>query len=332
MNPLVYDFMQRAFLGAALTGLAAPAVGTYLVQRRQALIGDGIGHVALTGVALGLLTGTFPVLTAVIVATAGAVTIEVVRMRGRASGDVALAMMFYGGIAGGVLLTGLAGNGAATLNTYLFGSLTTVSPADLWVIAVLATVVLVLAIGLRRQLFAVCHDEEYARVAGLPVPAYNVLLAVMAALTVTTAMRVVGLLLVSALMVVPVATAQQLTRSFRTTLLVAMGLGVLVSLAGVVFSYYVDVAPGASIVVLAILGFVAVSVGSGLLARRRTPPVDLPLEGELGVHVLADHPGEPHEHLHGEDCGHEAVRHGDHVDYLHEGHRHAVHADHYDEH
>jgi zinc transport system permease protein len=332
MNPLVYDFMQRALLGAMLTGLAAPAVGVYLVQRRQALIGDGIGHVALTGVALGLLTGAFPVLTAMVVATAGAVTIEVVRMRGRASGDVALAMLFYGGIAGGVLLTGLAGNGAATLNTYLFGSLTTVSPTDLWVIAGLAVVVIGLAVGLRRQLFAVCHDEEYARVSGLPVPFFNILLAVMAALTVTTAMRVVGLLLVSALMVVPVATAQQLTRSFRSTLLLAMALGVVVSLAGVLFSYYVDVAPGASIVVVAILGFVAVSLGSGLLARRRTAAEDHVVEGELGVHVLADHAGEPHAHVHDEECGHQAVRHGDHVDYLHEGHRHAVHADHYDEH
>jgi zinc transport system permease protein len=155
---------------------------------------------------------------------------------------------------------------------------------------------------------------------------------VMAALTVTTAMRVVGLLLVSALMVVPVATAQQLTRSFRSTLLLAMALGVVVSLAGVLFSYYVDVAPGASIVVVAILGFVAVSLGSGLLARRRTAAVDHVVEGELGVHVLADHAGERHEHVHDEECGHPAVRHGDHVDYLHEGHRHAVHADHYDEH
>lgn len=332
MNPLIYDFMQRALIGATLTGLAAPAVGTYLVQRRQALIGDGIGHVALTGVALGLLTGAFPVLTAVLVATAGAVTIEVVRMRGRASGDVALAMLFYGGIAGGVLLTGLAGNSAATLNTYLFGSLTTVSPTDLWVIATLAVVVLALSLGLRRQLFAVCHDEEYARVAGLPVPVYNVLLAVMAALTVTTAMRVVGLLLVSALMVVPVATAQQLSRSFRSTLLLAMALGVVVSLAGVLFSYYVDVAPGASIVVVAILGFVAVSAGSGLASRRRTWSVEHAVEGELGVHVLADHDGSAHDHEHGDDCGHPAVRHGDHVDYLHEGHRHAVHSDHYDEH
>src|SRR5690554_4160300 len=125
MSLLAHDFMQRALLAALLTGLVAPAIGTYLVQRRLALMGDGIGHVALTGVAVGLLTGWAPVWTAIVVATAGAVTIETVRARGRASADVALAMLFYGGIAGGVLLTGLAGSTAGTLNTFLFGSITT---------------------------------------------------------------------------------------------------------------------------------------------------------------------------------------------------------------
>ena len=134
MSLLDYDFMQRALLAALLTGLAAPAVGTYLVQRRLALMGDGIGHVALTGVAVGLLTGWAPVWTAIVVATAGAITIEVVRARGKASADVALAMLFYGGIAGGVLLTGLAGDTAANLYAYLFGSITTVSNGDLLVI------------------------------------------------------------------------------------------------------------------------------------------------------------------------------------------------------
>ena len=331
MSLLAYDFMQRALLGALLTGLAAPAVGTYLVQRRLALMGDGIGHVALTGVALGLLTGTFPVLTAMIVATAGAVTIEVVRMRGKASGDVALAMLFYGGIAGGVLLTGLAGGTAATLNTYLFGSLTTVAPSDLVVIAGLAALVLALTLGLSRQLFAVCQDEEFARVAGLPVGMYNVLIAVMAALTVTVAMRVVGLLLVSALMVVPVATAQQLTRSFRATLLAAMGLGVLSALSGVVLSFYVDVPPGASIVVIALGGFViAATAGAAVTQRRRrNGAAEAALaEGDLAVHVHA----ESHGHAHGDDCGHEVVPHDDHVDYVHDGHRHAPHGAHYDEH
>jgi zinc transport system permease protein len=126
VNLLAYDFVQRALVAAFVTGLAAPAVGTYLVQRRQALMGDGIGHVAVTGVAVGLLTNTSPVAAAIVVAIAAAVLLELVRERGAATGDVALALLFYGGIAGGVLLIGLADQSAATLNRYLFGSPTVV--------------------------------------------------------------------------------------------------------------------------------------------------------------------------------------------------------------
>ncbi|WP_298329433.1 metal ABC transporter permease [Haloactinopolyspora sp.] len=328
MSLLDYDFMQRALIAAFLTGLAAPAVGTYLVQRRLALMGDGVGHVALTGVAVGLLTGWAPVWTAVAVAVAGAIAIELVRAYGRASADVALAMLFYGGIAGGVLLTGLAGSTAATLNTYLFGSITTVSAADLWVVAVLAVVVIVLAVGLAPQLFAVCQDEEFARVTGLPVRVYGVLIAVMAAVTVAVAMRTVGLLLVSALMVVPVATAQQFTRGFRASFVLALVLGVVPSLAGVVFSYHVDVAPGASIVVIALAGFV-ISWPVGSMVRRhrnRHRPSDDPRV--TGEHVTTG----THPHRHDATCGHPAVEHGDHTDYLHDGHLHAAHGQHYDEH
>jgi zinc transport system permease protein len=245
MSMLEYDFMQRALIAALLVGLAAPAVGVFLVQRRLALMGDGIGHIALTGVALGFLLGTAPVLTAVVVATIGAVVIELVRQQGRTSGDVALALMFYGGIAGGVLLISLSDGGSnANLLAYLFGSLTSVSPQDLAVITVLSVLLLLTLLLLGREMFAVCHDEEFARVAGLPVRALNVLLAVMAAVTVTVAMRVVGLLLISALMVVPVATAQQLVRGFRATVLLALALGVAASLGGVTGSWYAGTAPG----------------------------------------------------------------------------------------
>ncbi|MGN6576426.1 MAG: metal ABC transporter permease, partial [Nocardioides sp.] len=233
MSILFYDFMLRIFLGALFTGLAAPAVGTYLVQRRLALMGDGIGHIAVTGVALGLLTGMAPTLTAVVVAILGAVVIETIRAQGRTSGDVALALLFYGGIAGGVLIIGLADQSAGTLNSFLFGSIGSISWTDVAVTGALAAVVLVVTIGLAPQLFAVAQDEEFAQVSGLNVRFYNLLVSVMAAVTVTVAMRTVGLLLVSALMVVPVATAQQVTRSFRTTLLLAMGLGTLASLGGI---------------------------------------------------------------------------------------------------
>jgi zinc transport system permease protein len=331
MSLLAYEFVQRALLAAFVTGLAAPAVGTYLVQRRQSLMGDGIGHVALTGVAVGLLTGSSPTITAVVVAVLAAVLIEVVRDRGAASGDVALALLFYGGIAGGVLIIGLAGQSAATLSTYLFGSITTVGIGDLWVTSVLAVVVVACAVGLAPRLFAVTLDPEFARVAGLRVRAYGLLVAVLAAVTVTVAMRTVGLLLVSALMVVPVATAQQLTRTFRDTLLLAMALGATASVGGVLVSSTVDVAPGATIVLLALAGF-ALAFPAGVWGRRRRRRGE-PFQPVTDRFDLAEpHTVEEHEHLHGPDCGHPAVLHEDHVDYIHDGHRHAPHGAHYDEH
>lgn len=280
MNPLSFQFLQLALLSALLVGLAAPAVGVFLVQRRLALMGDGLGHVALTGVALGFLLGTAPVLTAVLVATLGAVVVELVRQQGRTSGDVALALMFYGGIAGGVLLISLSDGGSnANLLSYLFGSLTAVSPSDAMVIAVLAGGLLLALALVGRQLFAVCHDEEHARVMGLPVRALNLLLAVMAALTVTVGMRVVGLLLVSALMVVPVATAQQLVRGFSATVAVSLGAGVLAAVGGVLGSYYADTPPGAMIVVLALGGF-ALATLVGAVARRTRRAAAAPAPGD----------------------------------------------------
>ncbi|MFI7240778.1 metal ABC transporter permease [Streptomyces qinglanensis] len=267
---LGFAFMQRALLAALLVGIAAPAVGIYLVQRRQAIMGDGIGHVALTGVALGFLLSTNPVWMAVLVASLGAISMELIRWYGKARGDVALAMLFYGGMAGGVMIINLSPNGSnANLTTYLFGSITTVSAEDLTAIVGLSAFVLLVSLGLRRQLFAVCQDEEFARVTGLPVRLLNLLLAVTAAVTVTVAMRVVGLLLVSALMVIPVAAAQQATRGFAATLGLAMGFGVAVTLSGTVTSYFADVPPGASIVVLAILLFGIVTALATPLARRR---------------------------------------------------------------
>ncbi|MGI8888983.1 MAG: metal ABC transporter permease [Nocardioidaceae bacterium] len=328
MTILQYDFMVRALLAALFTGIAAPAVGTYLVQRRLALMGDGIGHIAVTGVGLGLLTGHSPIWTAVVVAILGALLIELIRERGRTGGDVALALIFYGGIAGGVMVTGLAGGSPQTLQNYLFGSIITVSAEDVWVVVILAATVIFIALGFAPQLFAVCQDEEFAKAAGLRVRVYNVVTSVMAAVTVTVAMRTVGLLLVSALMVVPVATAQQVARGFKVTILLAMAVGAAASVGGVMTSFYVDVAPGATIVMLALACFVAAwPVGSLLRYRRRLAQ---PFTDDDGLpHTVVP---EIHGHAHGDDCGHPAVPHGDHLDYVHDGHRHAVHGEHYDEH
>ncbi|WP_165987975.1 metal ABC transporter permease [Streptomyces sp. YIM 98790] len=263
-------FMQRALLAALLIGVAAPSVGIFLVQRRQALMGDGIGHVALTGVALGFLFSANPVWMAVLVSVTGGVLMELIRYSGKARGDVALAMMFYGGMAGGVMIVNLAPGGTtANLTSYLWGSITTVSSSDISAIVILATVVLLITFGLRRQLFSVCQDEEFARVTGLPVRLLNLLLAVTAAATVTVAMRVVGLLLVSALMVIPVVAAQQTARSYAATLAGAVAFGVTAALSGTVTSYYADVPPGATIVLIAMGLFALTALLATPLARRR---------------------------------------------------------------
>ena len=331
LDLLSLDFMQRALVAALLTGLAAPAIGTFIVQRRLALLGDGIGHVAVTGVALGLLTGASPTWTAVVVAVLGAVLMEVIRERGHTNGDVALALLFYGGLAGGVLITGIAGQGAATLQAYLFGSLNSISSTDVVFTAILTAVVLVLTVGLSPQLFAVASDQDFARVAGLRVRGYNLLIAVLAAVSITVAMRTVGLLLVSALMVVPVATSQQLARSFRATFVGAMLVGCVASVGGLLLSaalsFRVNVAPGPTIVLLALAMFTA-TWPIGVWLRRRSRLMAPFPEVAAAPHRSADE----HPHEHGEDCGHPAVPHADHVDYVHDGHRHAVHGEHYDEH
>jgi zinc transport system permease protein len=323
---LGYDFMQRALVASLMVGLAAPAVGVFLVQRRLSLLGDGLGHVALTGVALGVLTSTAPVGTALVAAVLGAVLIELVRARGRTNGDVALAVLFYGGIAGGVVLLSLAPRGQATnLEAYLFGAITTTSAADVAVFGVITVVVLGTVVLLGQRLYAVSDDEEYARAVGLPVLGLNVVLAALVASTVVLSMRVVGLLLISALMIVPSAIAQLIGRSFRQTVYLACAIGLVVSLGGTASSYYAGTPSGGTIVLLAIALFLVVTVVVAVreaTARRRH---------RRRAEVHAAHP-----HEHGEGCGHVPVPHGDHVDYDHDGHLHAPHRTgtgvHYDEH
>lgn len=274
-EPLV----QRMLIVGVLVGLATPVVGTYLVQRRMALLGDGIGHVALAGVAAGWLAGSAADLAqrdalavpgAVVFAIVGAVTIERMRARGAAA-DVVMAILFYGGIATGVLLIGAAGGSNANLLGYLFGSISTVTWADVWVTVALAVVVVAVGLYLRPALFTVTHDQEFARSTGLPVGVLNMVVAVLAAVTITAAMRVVGVLLVSALMILPVAIAQQLTRSFSRTMHLAMGVGATLTIIGIIITLEHNLQPGALIVVLGVAGYVGTSIVSGARSRiRRT--------------------------------------------------------------
>ncbi|SEI95398.1 zinc transport system permease protein [Demequina mangrovi] len=277
MTLLQEPLIQRMLIVGLLVGMAAPVMGTYLVQRRMALLGDGIGHVALAGVAAGWLAGAafdlarqdaLAIPGAVLFAIIGAVVIERMRSRGTAA-DIVMAILFYGGIASGVLLIGLAGGSNANLLGYLFGSISTVTWADVWMSVGLAALILVVGLGLRAALFSVTHDQEFARSTGLPVDALNMVVAVLAAVTITVAMRVVGVLLVSALMIVPVAIAQLLTRSFSRTMHLAMGLGAALTLTGIWITVFQDIQPGSLIVVLGVVLYVVVAAVTTLLKGVR---------------------------------------------------------------
>jgi zinc transport system permease protein len=268
--PFELHFMQRALVAGLVVGLFAPMIGTFLVQKRMSLIGDGIGHLAFAGVAAGLLIGVWPVWTALGVAVVGALGVEWLRSRGKASGDLALALFFYSGLALGVVLIGLAGSLNANLFGYLFGAILTVSPGELVAVVVLGLFIVVIMAVVRGAMFAVVSDEEWARVAGLPVDLLNGLLAVVTACAIVTAMRVVGILLVAALMVLPVASGQLLARSFRGTLWWSVLIGEASVVVGLVCSRVWGLAPGGAIVLVAAAVFALVGVVGGRRSAERS--------------------------------------------------------------
>ena len=271
---LEYGFMHRAFVAGAMTALICPAIGVFLVPRRLSLIADTLAHVALAGVALGLFLGVSPVLAALVVTVVGAVGMERLRSRGALQGDAALAVFLSGGFALAVVLISLARGFNADLFAILFGSILTVSPTDLWLIVTLGAVV-GLAIGtFYKQLFAVTLNEDLARTSGVPVAGLNLMLTVLTALTTVVAMRMVGVLLVSAMIVIPTLTGFRLGRSFRQAMAIAIGMALLSVAFGLVAAYYLRLAAGGAIVLTALLVFALASLGrrgvapSGAAGRR----------------------------------------------------------------
>jgi zinc transport system permease protein len=251
------EFMRLAFAAGAVIGVLAPAVGFFLVQRQMSLIGDGIGHVAFAGVALGLLLDVSPVATALVAAIVGGVAIEWLRSQRHTAGDQALALVFYTGIAGGVVLVSLAGSLNVNLFQYLFGSILTVDRQDVAVVAVLGAFGLATLALLYRALAAVVLDEEGARVAGVPVGLLNIAVAALAAITVALSMRIVGVLLIAALMVLPVTAGLRVAWSMRSAFVLSIAAGLLSVLVGLTIAYYADLPPGGSIVLVAAGSFVA---------------------------------------------------------------------------
>jgi zinc transport system permease protein len=268
MSILDADFMRLALATGAVVGVLAPAVGFFLVQRRMSLIGDGIGHAAFAGVAAGYLLGVSPVATALAASVAAAVGIEWLRGRHGTAGDQALALVFYTGIAAGVVLVSAAGALNANLFAFLFGSILTVTTGDFALVASLGVAGLALVAGLYRSLVAVSLDAEGARVSGVPVTLLNVLLAALAGVTIAVSMRIVGILLIAALMVLPVIAASRVAWSVRSTMAIGMVIGLFSVLSGLSVSYYADLAPGGAIVLVA-AAITLAAIGTRALARRR---------------------------------------------------------------
>ena len=249
--PFDKQYMLYALIAGSVVGCTAPLIGAFLVQRRMSLMGDGLGHLAFAGVALGLLLNVWPVWTALAVATIGALIVERVRSRSLSSGDLALSLIFYGGIAAGTVMLGKSNAVNSNLVSYLFGSILTVTKGDVITIVIVGICIVTTLALCGRALFAVVLDEEASRVAGLPVRVLNDVFAVLTAVTVVAAMRVVGILLVSALMVLPVGAGQAVSRSFRGLMAASSVIGLLCVVFGLGLARAGDLRPGGTIVLLA---------------------------------------------------------------------------------
>jgi len=262
---LSYSFMQRALLASTLIGVVCAVIGVYVVLKGLAFIGSGIAHASFGGVALGFLFGWNIVLTATLFSLAGAVGIGMVSRRSEVREDTAIGIFFTTSMAIGVVLVSRLEGYYQDLFGFLFGSVLAVTPADLWLSGLLGLGVL-LVIGLfYKELMFISFDQEMAQVVGVPAaPLYYLLLALIA-LTIVISIRVVGIILVEALIVTPAAAAYQLTDDFGRMMAIAVGIGVASAVSGLFLSAMLDVASGATIVLTATLLFGA----AALLSPRR---------------------------------------------------------------
>ena len=270
---LQYTFMHHAFLVGLLIAVMAPLIGTFLVHRQLALIGDALAHTAFAGVAIGLFinsmfgTGLSPYVTAVIVAMIAALAIEMISTVTDAYNDVSMAIVLSTGFALGAVLISLNTGGLAVgINQYLFGNLSTVSRENVVILIVLFLIISLLVTVTYKQLLYVTFDETAARVAGINVPWYNRLLSMLTAMVVVGAMQIMGVILVAAMLVVPVAGAAQFARGFKTSLLASVVLAQLSVLVGITLSYQYETTAGGTIVLVA----VGIYIGAVLFGKRQT--------------------------------------------------------------
>lgn len=263
-----YDFMIRAFIVGIAIALIAPMIGTFLVLRKLSLFADSLSHVALAGVAIGVLTGIYPVVTAVIMCVLAAIAIEKLRTKGKVYGDAALSLFLSGSLAVALVLISLAHGFNVNLFNYLFGSVTAVEQVDIYIIGGLTLVVVGIVAFFYKELLYISFDEESAKVSGLPVERLNMLFMSLAAITVSLSMRIVGILMVGALMVIPVLSALQIAKSFRNTLILSVCFSLVAVFFGLFLSYYLNLVAGGAIILLALVLF-GLALFFGTLRKAR---------------------------------------------------------------
>ena len=267
---LEYDFMQRALLSGTTIAVLCSVVGMFLVLRRFSLFGDALAHSSFGGVALGLLMGIYPLWMAYVISIISAVLITRIREKYDVSGDAAIAVLLSSGIAVALVIIGLSGGFSIDIFSFLFGSILLVSVDDTILILAMTGSILLVILALFRQILYSTFDEKQAKVSGIRVERINYLIVFMAGLTVVTAIQLVGVLLISALFVIPNVTAMLLGRGFQSTIIISIGISVSSVIAGIVLSYSLNIAPAGSIVLLSIciLGASMAAKSAGLFARR----------------------------------------------------------------
>lgn len=252
LEMLSLAFMQRALLAGLIVAVVSPAIGLFLVLRRLSMYGDTLAHVSLAGVAAGMLVNVYPVASGLLFAVGASLGIDWLRQSYRRYSELSVSVVLAGSLALAVVLLSMVPGSGGDILGYLFGSIVTVTAADIYLVGGLGLVVLAALLLLYKELLSVTFDEEFARIGGLPVKLVNLVFIVLTAMTIGLTMRVVGVLLVSSLMVVPVATALQLARSFRGALVWSILVGVISVLTGLLVSYTFNLAPGGTVVLTAV--------------------------------------------------------------------------------
>lgn len=255
-----YEFLRNAFWAGIIIGLVSPVVGVFLVVRRLSLMADALSHIALSGVAAGLLLREHspalafisPVYAGMAFSVAGSLFVERLRKLYESFQELAIPVTLSGGVALGVVLISMAGGFNSDLLKYLFGSILSVTTVDLITIGLLSFIVIFVIFIFYKELFYLSFDEESAVIAGLPRKSLNLVFMVLVALVIASAMRIVGILLVSAMMTLPVAASLQVAKSFKQTIIYAVCFAELAVLGGLLFAYYFDLASGGTIVLFSI--------------------------------------------------------------------------------